>query len=149
MVTGAWLGQTSPGTADQSGSRDKAQLTFNTGLVMRQPSTRSRNASGAAASNRPRVALGSALEMTARARMSSPPARRTPSPGTISATGTPAASTAPRSRAASAMAKEMAPMPPSTYPHAMGTPSSSPRKCMSLTKAVPSSWGPAHAPMMP
>ena len=60
------------------------------------------------------MTFGSALETIARARITSPPSSTTPSPGRISATGTPDASTAPASAAASAMANEMRPIPPST-----------------------------------
>ncbi len=76
---------------------------------------RARKVAGTASgTSRSRARFGSALLSTTDARMSSPPSRRTPSPGTISATGVPAASTAPASTAASAMAKLTMPMPPST-----------------------------------
>ena len=115
--TGAWLGQLSSGSAVQRGSRDKPQLTFSTGLVVRHPATRAANAASTASPASRAVVTGSALETTARARMTSPPSSTTsawPSPGRIAATGTPAASWAPASRAASAMANEIRPMPPST-----------------------------------
>ncbi len=108
-------GQSASGTLENRGSRLSPQLTFITGLVMRHPSMRDWNSPGTpSAATRPSVRRGSAFEITARARMSSPPSSTTPSPGRISATGTPAASTAPASRAASAIANDTMPMPPST-----------------------------------
>jgi hypothetical protein len=61
-----------------------------------------------------RTRLGSALQITVAAVMRVPSSSTTPSPGRISATGTPVASTAPASWAASAMANETIPMPPRT-----------------------------------
>ena len=58
--------------------------------------------------------FGSALQITVRARMRVPSSSVTPSPGSISETGTPVASMAPASWAASAIAKEIIPMPPRT-----------------------------------
>ena len=58
--------------------------------------------------------LGSALQRTVRARMNVPSSSVTPSPGVIALTGTPAASVAPASCAASAIAKLIIPMPPLT-----------------------------------
>ncbi len=78
-----------------------------------------------------------------------PSSSRTPSPGSTSPTGTPVASTAPASRAASAMAKLTTPMPPRTYPQTAPSPCTSPAKCMNLTAAVPGSLGPAYVPMIP
>jgi len=72
-------------------------LSFTTGLVMRQAPTRSRSEVSTAPSTSPTVRTGSALLTIARARIVSPPASRTPSPGTIAATRTPAATTAPAS----------------------------------------------------
>ena len=60
------------------------------------------------------VTFGSALETTVRARILVPSSSSTPSPGWIRATGRSQASTAPASRAASAIAKETIPIPPST-----------------------------------
>ena len=51
--------------------------------------------------SRRRVTTGSAFEITTGAERRSPLSSRTPSPGRISATATPAATTAPASRAAS------------------------------------------------
>ena len=62
------------------------------------------------------VTFGSVLEITVRARSVVPSSSSTPSPGLILPTGTSQASIAPASRAASAIAKEIIPMPPSTYP---------------------------------
>ena len=58
--------------------------------------------------------FGSALQSTVRARMNVPSSSVTPSPGVIWLTGTPAASVAPASWAASAIAKLIIPMPPLT-----------------------------------
>ena len=110
-----WASTPLPAAAGKAGSRSRAALSLTTGERICQPSTRARKSPGTAAgSTRPRVRLGSALEMTVADRISSPPSSRTPSLGRISATGTPVASWAPRSRAAWAMAKEIWPMPPST-----------------------------------
>ncbi len=89
----------SPAAAGNVGSRESAQLSLTTGLAMRHPSRRSRTPASSSPSTSAAVRTGSALLTTARARIVSPPSRRTPSPGTIAATGTPAASTAPRVRA--------------------------------------------------
>ena len=93
--------------------------------------------------------FGSAFEITVPARSEVPSSSVTPAPGTISDTGTPQASTAPASRAASAIAKLTIPMPPSTYPQSGPWPSMSPWKCMSLIEAVPWSLGPPQVPMIP
>ena len=108
-------GHDSPGAAVKVGRRSSAALNFTTGDRICHASSRARNASGTASGpSMPSARFGSAFDTTTFARIRSPPSRRTPSPGRISATGTPAASTAPRSRAASAMAKLIRPMPPST-----------------------------------
>ena len=60
------------------------------------------------------IRFGSALQSTVLDRSRVPSSSSTPSPGTIAETGTPQASTAPDSRAASAIAKLTIPMPPST-----------------------------------
>ena len=114
--TGARFGQLSSGSAVQRGSRDRPQLTFTTGLVVRQPATRAANAASIGVAEQPgRRDLGvgvgddgagadhlAALEhdALARADLGDGDARR------------PAA--APASRAASAMANEIRPIPPST-----------------------------------
>ena len=80
----------------------------------RQAATRARQAVGTSEAQSSVVRLGSALETTTAARISSPPASRTPTPGSMAATGTPDASTAPCSRAASASANDTRPVPPRT-----------------------------------
>ena len=62
-----------------------------------------RHAVSACVPSMARVRIGSAFEITTGAAMRSPDSSRTPSPGRISATGTPDAMTAPASCAASAM----------------------------------------------
>ena len=73
------------------GRRASAQLTLTTGLEQRQAPTRATNAASTPApsplcSTRVSVRFGSAFETTARARTRSPPASRTPVPGSIAAT---------------------------------------------------------------
>src|SRR5262245_50368498 len=134
-VTMARWGRLLPGAALNSGSRDSPQLSFTTGLVDFQASIRARQASGTPSSHSAMVRFGSALETTSDARISSPPASRTPSPGTIDPTGTPAASTAPLAAAASAIANDTRPIPPRTYPQRPFA--SVPMLCMRWTPAVP------------
>ena len=109
-------GHVSPAAAGNVGRRESAALNFTTGLRICQASNRSWYGAGTAPepSSMPSARFGSALHTTVRARSSSPPARRTPSPGRISATSTPQASAAPASAAASARAKLIMPMPPRT-----------------------------------
>ena len=111
------------------GRRESAQLTFTTGLSLRQLSTRERKPSGTPSSHSFTVRFGSAFDTTAPARIRSPPSRRTPSPGTIAATSTPVTISAPASRAAPASATEIRPMPPRTNPQAPSRPSSVPSEC--------------------
>ena len=88
IETGARFGQSASGSAVQRGSRDSPQLSFTTGLVVRQASIRDRNdGSSRVAEQAEPVTFGSAFETTARARITSPPSSTTPSPGRISATG--------------------------------------------------------------
>ena len=110
----AWAGQSAPGAAVHSGSAVSAALNFTTGLRTFQASRRVavvvRDLGRAGSARR----FGSALQRIVRARMNVPSSSVTPSPGMISATGTPAASVAPASCAASAIAKLIIPMPPLT-----------------------------------
>ena len=64
--------------------------------------------------SRSSATFGSALQRIVAASISVPSSSRTPSPGMISLTGTPVASWAPASRAASAIAKLIIPIPPLT-----------------------------------
>ena len=89
-------------------------MTFSTGLCIGTASTRSRKSAGALPSSRPRTRRASALQTTARAAIAVPSSSSTPSPGWIAATGAPVVTTAPASRAASAIAKETRPIPPRT-----------------------------------
>ena len=77
----------------------------------------------AAPSSKARVTRGSALETTFGAWIRSPETSSTPSPGTIRATGTSVAITAPASRAMSQSRNDTMPIPPSTYPQVPGIPS--------------------------
>jgi hypothetical protein len=147
--TGARFGQSASGRAVHRGSRDSPQLSLTTGLVVRHAPIRDLNVDWAASPSNPSVTLGSAFDTTARLRMISPPSSTTPLPGRISATPTPQASTAPASAAASPIANEIRPMPPSTYPHAIGVFSRVPWKCINLIDAVPGLRGPAQAPITP
>ena len=113
--TVAWAGQSSPGAAVQFGSRSSRALNLTTGLRIFHSSSRSRkSASTSVSASRPAIRFGSALQITVPARSSVPSSSVTPSPGVIRDTGTPQASTAPYSAAASAIANEHIPMPPST-----------------------------------
>ena len=106
-------GNRSPGAAVHSGSALSAVLSFTTGLRIFHSSRRVRKSAGTSESICS-ARLGSALQTTVRARISVPSSSRTPSSGTISLTLTPAASVAPASWAASAIANETIPIPPRT-----------------------------------
>src|SRR3954467_4603241 len=112
MLTIARWGRPGPPGAGNVGRRDRAQLILRTGLVERQSATRARQAVGTSEAQSSVVRLGPALDTTTPARLSSPPTRRRPTAGWIAATGTPDASTAPCSRAASASANDTRPVPP-------------------------------------
>ncbi len=90
-------------------------MSLPTGESTFQASSASANSAGVSPSGSiVRSRFGSALLITVRARISSPLSSSTPSPGSTRATGTPAAIVAPSSRAESAIAKEIVPMPPRT-----------------------------------
>ena len=95
------------------------------------------------------MTFGSALETTTGASIRSPPSSSTPSPGTIRATGTPVATTAPSARAASQSRNETIPIPPTTYPHIPGSPPSRPEAWWKWIDAVPGSCGLALVPITP
>src|SRR4029079_14281218 len=116
MLTIARCGSPGSGAAGKAGRRDSAQLILSTGLVERHSATRTRQAVGTSEAQSSVVRLGSALETTTAAPISSPPTSRTPTPGSTAATGTPDASTAPCSRAASASANDTRPGAPRPRP---------------------------------
>ena len=109
-----------PGHAGKSGSPSSRSMTLTVGPSVRQPA-------GAGSPARRAVRTGSALEITARAAISSPlPASTTDEPLTRSTSASVRIS-APAARAALASARVTAPMPPSANPHAPGGSVASPR----------------------
>ena len=115
MVTStvARAGKLSSGAAVQVGRRVSEALNLTTGLRIFQSRRRLSNAAGASLSIAS-ARLGSALQRIVSASMRVPSSSVTPVSGSIVATGTPVASVAPASRAASAIANDTIPMPPRT-----------------------------------
>src|ERR1700694_3902731 len=120
MVTMAEWGETgdrpsSPhDLAVNLGSATRAQLTFTTGPLICHWATFSENIGGTTGPHIATVRSGSVFVTTTRLLIVSPPSSSTPSSGWMAVTGTPDATTAPASMAASANANETWPMPPST-----------------------------------
>ena len=99
------------------------------------------------------VVRGCAPDTTSGARICSPLSSVTPVARpfstSIERTGAPVRIVAPEASALRAIAIEIAPMPPRTWPHRPLTPSSSPRAWWSRLYAVPGVRGPAHTPTTP
>ena len=99
------------------------------------------------------VVRGWAPLTTSGARISSPESSVTPvvrpSRTSIERTPAPVRIVAPEWRALAAMACEMPPIPPFTWPHSPLTPSSSPSAWWSRLYAVPGVRGPAQTPTTP
>ena len=100
------------------------------------------------------MVFGCAPDMTTGARSSSPVSSVTPTvwPSDIDVDrphGAPVRIDGPAASALRAIAIEIAPMPPFTWPHSPGTPSISPSSWWSRLYAVPGVRGPAHTPTTP